>query len=168
MEDVFDYGRRVAPVSVRPSRLPARRAIDLMTMHPAYFQVRFRTGEREGSWPDAFAILTAYATTGEVWSQAENREADRRLGELLRRRQRAGETAWAPRRVTGFSPATGHAEPGWAVDLPFEEACDVGLRFRQDALYWVEDDALHVSFCDHRRAPVLVGSFRNRLESPSP
>ena len=45
-------------------------------LHTAYFGIRFR-----GPWPDLvcpgeFAIITAYATTGEVWSDQENDEAD--------------------------------------------------------------------------------------------
>ena len=135
-------------------------------MHPAYFDIRFRTPDPEGAWPESFVILTAYATTGETWTEAENRSADRRLEELLRSRV-GSEPAdgWGgPRRVTGFAPDTGHAEPGWAAALPFQEACDLGERFLQDALYVVEGDALYVSYCDERRGLVRVGSFRERLE----
>ena len=112
-------------------------------------------------WPRRFVILTAYATTGTSWSEAENEDADRRLEAALR--ARVGEDGKV-RRITGFSPTTGHAEPGWAARLPFEEACDLGARFRQDALYVVRDDGLFVSYCDERRALVPVGSFRERLE----
>ena len=135
-------------------------------MHPAYFDVRFRTPEPEAPWPEAFVILTAYATTGEAWTEEQNRDADRRLEEALRSRAPHGSTsAWDDlRRVTGFSPDTGHAEPGWAVALPFHEACDLGEDFRQDALYVVKGDVLFVSYCDERRGLVRVGFFRDRLE----
>ena len=158
--DPHPYGDPGGPVS----RGRPRRAVTRTHMHPAYFEVRFRSPKRWRSWPDAFAIVTAYATTGEAWSDSRNREADRRLEEVLRAWSEGGQEGWAPRRVTGFSPATGHAEPGWAVPMSFEEACELGLRFCQDALFWVEDDALYVSYCDHRRALVSVGSFRDRLE----
>lgn len=112
-------------------------------------------------WPRRFVILTAYATTGTSWTDQENLDADRRLEEALR--SRLGEEGEI-RRITGFSPATGHAEPGWAAPLSFGEACDLGVRFLQDALYVVRDDRLFVSYCDERRGLVTVGSFRERLE----
>lgn len=65
------------------------------------------------------------------------------------------------RRLTGYSPTTVHAEPGWAVEMPWDEACDLGLRFKQDAIYSVRGDELTVTFCDHRRGLVPVGAFRN-------
>jgi hypothetical protein len=128
----------------------------LRSMHPAYFETRFRTPTPVPSWPGAFAIVTAYATTGESWSDAENERADLRLEEALA-------DGWRER-ITGYSPTTGHAEPGWAVALPFDDACDLGERFRQDAVYLVEADDLFVSYCDGRRALVRVGSFRERLD----
>lgn len=71
------------------------------------------------------------------------------------------------RRLTGFSPATGHAESGWAVELGWELACDIGRRFHQDAIYCVTGDTLWVTLCDHRRGLVSVGSFRQRLHDSS-
>ncbi len=66
-------------------------------------------------------------------------------------------------RITGYSPTTGHAEPGWAAVLAFDAACDLGLRYRQDAIYHVAGDTLSVSFCDERRKLVAVGPFRERV-----
>jgi len=43
-------------------------------------------------------------------------------------------------RITGFSPSTGHAEPGWAVALPLVECRAIGNRYYQDAIYSVEGD----------------------------
>lgn len=130
-------------------------------MHPEYFQVRFRAPRHAEPWPPRFVILTAYATTGTSWTEEENADADRKLEETLRARVGEGESV---QRITGFSPTTGHAEPGWAAPLPFEEACDLGARFLQDALYVVREDRLFVSHCDERRALEPVGFFRERLE----
>ena len=132
-------------------------------MHPAYFETRFRTLTSVPSWPDEFVIVTARAPTGESWSDEENERADRRLEQVLRGEFRV---AWR-QRITGYSPVSGHAEPGWAVVLPFDDACDLGRRFLQDAIYWVRGDELSVSFCDHRRALVWVASFRERLDGAS-
>lgn len=127
-------------------------------MHPAYLETRFRAAAIDLR-PQEFAIITAYATTGETWTQEKNEAADRQLSEELRERG-----LWF-RRLTGFSPSTGHAEPGWAVALPWEDACDVGLDFRQDAIYFVRDDMLYVSQCPPmQRLLVPVAVFSERLD----
>ncbi len=127
-------------------------------MHHAYFETHFETPDADPHWPAAFAIITACATTGETWSEEENRAADARLAAALQSR-----AVWC-RRLTGFSPHTTHAEPGWACALSFDAACDLGLEFRQDAIYYVDGDALYVSFCDTRRRLEPVGPFRARLQ----
>jgi hypothetical protein len=126
-------------------------------MHEAYGETHFRISEHVDQWPQEFAIITAYATTGEVWSDAENEAADRALyAELCRQSQMI-------RRITGYSPSTGHAEPGWAVALPFDTACEIGFRYRQDAIYFVSRDVLAVSYCDARRNPAEIGPFSPRV-----
>jgi hypothetical protein len=137
---------------------PQNRLPTHQEMSPAYFETHFRREERWDDWPKEFAIITAYATTGEKWTDAENQEADRALEKELRQRAQ-----WV-RRLTGFSPTTNHAEPGWAVAIDFDPACEIGCAFRQDAIYYVTADALHVSFCDpRRRVGVEVGNFRVRV-----
>ena len=126
-------------------------------MHREYFEARFEASCAVSGWPAAFAIITAYATTGETWSKEENRAADARLASELQARG-----VWRVR-LTGYSPRTGHAEPGWAAALPFEAACDLGRQFRQDAIYYVTGDELFVSYCDTRRGLTPVGRFRERL-----
>lgn len=126
-------------------------------MNPVYFETHFRTPAPLPDWPPEFVIVTAYATTGERWTSAANKAADRRLTEEL---QQLG--IWKAR-VTGYSPTSGHAESGWAADIPFDAACDLGLRYRQDAIYHVSGDTLSVSFCDGRRKLVAVGPFRERV-----
>lgn len=126
-------------------------------MHPEYFETHFNPAGYEGPWPRQFAIITGYSTTGEEWTSEANTKADLELHAALLRRG-----VWI-QRITGYSPRTGHAEPGWAVELSFSDACDLGHQFRQDALYFVRDDQLFVSHCDSRREEMLVGSFRERL-----
>ncbi len=122
-----------------------------------YFETRFRTPVAPPGWPARFAILTAWATTGEQWSPAQNQQADARLAAHLAERG-----LWH-HRLTGYSPRTGHAEAGWAVELAPDAARAVGVAFRQDALYTVEDDALWVLRCEDGRAE-SVGRFSERLD----
>ncbi len=129
-------------------------------MIPAYFETNFRMEAPIDSWPDQFAIITGFATTGESWTDDRNDAADQRL---LAQLTAAGHH---PIRLAGFSPVTGHAEPSWAVPMDWPAACDLGLEFLQDAVYWVDQDSLFITYCDDRRALVRVGSFRDRLHQP--
>jgi hypothetical protein len=130
------------------------------SFHPAYFATRFH-----GPWPDSvcpqeFVILTAFATTGETWSKEANRVADRALEEVLR-----ATGAWM-RRLTGYDPATGHAEAGWAVALDFDTAREIGRRFHQDAIFEISGDELRVTRCQGEGGSAVIGSFRERLDGP--
>jgi hypothetical protein len=128
-------------------------------MHPAYLETRFEVEIEPAYWPDKFAIVTAFATTGEVWTDEENTDADRRLrGELIARNLMHF-------RVTGCSPDDTHREPGWAVVIGFDEARDLGRRYRQDAIYYVRGNELHVTHCESGAECVRVGCFRERVRS---
>ena len=127
-------------------------------MPDIYFQTRFRSSAKVLQWPKAFAIITAWPTTGEVWSEEEIQIQAKRLQEVLEQRN-----VWRVE-LTGYSPADGHAEPGWAVELNFDEACTLGLCFRQHAIYWIVADQLFVSLCDSERKCIEVGSFREQLD----
>jgi hypothetical protein len=126
-------------------------------MHSAYFETHFDAHGFAGPWPREFVIITACATTGEQWSRTRNETANQELERELERMN-----LWR-QRVTGYSPSTGHAEPGWAVELSYPDACDLGRKFHQDAIYHVSDDHLTVSHCDERREKIPVGTFQERL-----
>ena len=128
-------------------------------LHPAYFAIAFRTEAPVTAWPADFVILTAYATTGETWSPERNSEADQRLhAELVRR-------GCTPLRITGYDPQSGHAEPGWAVEMMVEDALDLGCAYLQDAIFAVNEDALFVCRCAEPRECVRVGDFRVRTNT---
>jgi hypothetical protein len=127
---------------------------------PEYFEVRFEVPDPPTEWPGEFGIVTGYATTGEVWPAEKNQAADQALRKVIEEIQKTD-----PIRITGYSPATGHAEPGWALAGSLDLVCDVGWQFRQDAIYWVHGDLLFVCHCaPDRRSPQLVGKFRERLD----
>lgn len=130
-----------------------------MPFHPAYFETLFRQPTPPLRWPEHFAIISAYATTGEVWSPEQNESADRRLAELLAQR-----SPWT-HRLVGFSPTTDHAEPSWAVELPLSEARAIGTDFAQDAIYFVHGDELRVVSCGDPSSEI-VGPFRERIVGP--
>jgi len=127
-------------------------------LYSDYFYTHFRQNVRISEWPINCAIITAYATTGETWTAEENEAADRALADDL---ARSGK--WH-QRITGYSPTTGHAEPGWAVGMNLPETCALGLRYLQDAIYFVSGDELWVSLCAEPRERALVGGFRERIQ----
>jgi hypothetical protein len=131
-------------------------------MNSAYFETRFRPARPVAAWPSEFVIISAFATTGESWTPEQNEVADRRLAADLGARG-----LWLER-ITGYSPTTGHSEPSWAVELPLDEARAAGLRFHQDAIYYVREGRLSVTHCDAHREHVHVDSFRARLDEQSP
>ena len=138
-------------------KIPNSGISNLTIVHPAYLETRFISRDGLDGWPEQFVIITAFATTGETWTDEQNEAADRKLEAELR-----GNGRWM-RRVTGYSPTTPRSEPGWAVAMEWEEACDLGVKYLQDAIYAVREDALTVTYCDERRSLVPVGSFLDRL-----
>lgn len=134
----------------------------MSAMHPAYFDTRFRSETAPEPQPEAFAILSAFSTTGSTWSPERNASADADLERVLI--ERGG---WHCRLV-GYSPKTQHAEPSWAAVMPLEEACRLGQQFAQDAIYWVDRDRLFVVACHSPDRCVFVDIFSRRLDPPSP
>jgi hypothetical protein len=65
-------------------------------------------------------------------------------------------------RIFGYT--SGHTEPSWAVELRLDDACKIGQRFLQDAVYFVKNDELSVTRCDEQRGLVHIGLFRDRLD----
>lgn len=128
-----------------------------MSFHPAYFTTRFRVEPLPPSWPASFVIVTAYATTGEQWSDEENERADATL------RRRLGELGVWIARITGFDPATGHTEPGWAVEIDLATGVGLGREYLQDAIFHVEGDRLAVVSCAEQDV-AEVGGFRERVD----
>lgn len=128
-------------------------------MSPVYFDTHFKLGLPLQALPDSFAIITALATTGEVWSDQQNKAAN----ESLRAELESAGVLLGP--ITGYSRVTNHAEPGFAASVGFEEACKLGAKYKQDAIYYVSGGTLFVSHCDHRRSLNPVTRFAERTEA---
>ncbi|MFO0923396.1 MAG: DUF3293 domain-containing protein [Pirellulales bacterium] len=127
-------------------------------MHPAYFQTRFRFPTR-AILPETFAIVSGYATTGEVWTDEENEQADVALRRYLER------NGYQPIRVDGYDPKSNHCEPSWIIDGPLERARQIGATFRQIAVYWVEHGKLFVTSCKPHSQLYLVANMADRIDT---
>ncbi len=155
-QDLFAKIRSTATQELAQQHVVEKLKLHFSRLHPAYFETHFAIAGNDEDWPSEFAIITAYQTTGKRWSADRNVAADNQLAAELQGRN-------GVRRVTGYSPSTGHEEPGWSIQMSWQEACDLGRQFHQDAIYYVTGDDLWVSLCDDRRSLVRVGSFRSRI-----
>lgn len=126
-------------------------------MERSYSETRFIASE-DIVWPPEFVILSAYATTGEHWTARENERADSALWRFLK--EKGGWLA----RVICASQSASLKEPCWAFQMTFEAACELGMTYRQEALYYVKGDELFVSYCDERKALRRIGRFRERVD----
>ncbi|MFM1885170.1 MAG: hypothetical protein RL026_327 [Pseudomonadota bacterium] len=127
-------------------------------MHPEYAWTAFRVDALPAAWPRSFIIITGWATTGEQWTAAANAAANARLEAVL---GAIGAWSWP---ITGYSPRTGHAEPGWAVELDLEAGLSLGREFVQQAIFEVVDDLLRVWACDTDPPDgQLLGRFSSRV-----
>jgi hypothetical protein len=127
--------------------------------NPLYTATRFRLLAPCQRWPPEFVIITAYAPTGRQRSDEKNEAADQLLASEL---EALG--LWRVR-ITGYSPDTGHAEPGWAVELAIEAGREIGRRFQQDAIFVIRGDDLGYVHCDASDPVIWLGRFRERVDA---
>ncbi len=131
--------------------------VEMDPVNPLYLSTFLDLGVDWSEQPEEFAIISGYATTGEKWSTERNQQADEQLHHRL-----VENGTWL-RRVTGYAPDTGHNEPCWAIAISFDEACDIGEEFLQDAIYYVVGDDLFVSHCDSRRVKIPISKFSIKI-----
>ncbi len=109
-------------------------------------------GRVEGAFPfaGAVAFVTSHNPGGPVIDPAEN---DRRHDALLDDVAGHGWRWWA---AVGGDPAGLHAEDGvLLLDASPDDACALGRRFDQDAVYVWRVDAIDLLACDGSRHDVL-------------
>ena len=126
-------------------------------MNPFYATTLFQAEEPASGWPHAFAILTAHNRDGQTEDAGQNEKHDTGLIQQLEELQ-----CWRWR-IVGGSPDFRHAEPGWAIEVPLANALALGNLFKQEAIFWVDGDALSLVACDQTETQAL-GSWRDRLE----
>jgi hypothetical protein len=142
-----------------PQERPVPDSAERGEIEAVYRETRFQMERPWSARPREFAIITAYATTGEVWPEERNRAQDAALERCLR------EQGLEPHRITGYSPRTGHAEPGWGVPLPLATARQLGRDFHQHAIYHVDEpDQLWIVECAGERPPIPIGRFAERVD----
>ena len=127
-----------------------------------YKSTVFEYQDFPADWPKSFAILTAYATTGETWTPEQNIAADRELEAELRK---GGNHI---HRISGYSKDLNTHEDGWAVVMDLKPAWDLAVKYKQVALFYYQDDELLLvyskDFSRHDEAIVKVlPSFKDSV-----
>jgi len=127
-----------------------------------YKSTVFEYQDFPADWPKSFAILTAYATTGETWTPEQNVAADRQLEAELRK---GGHRI---HRISGYSKDLKTHEEGWVVVMDLKPAWDLAVKYKQVALFYYQDDELLLvyskDFSRHDEAIVKVlPSFKDSV-----
>lgn len=123
-------------------------------MNPGYQNVRFRAVIPDALKSKNFGVITACNPDGRTASDAQNEIATQQLKSQL---VHEGLVHFP---VTGGSPDFSHAEPGFGVvwDSP-DEAVDWGRKFRQEAVFWIEDGIVHLLSCTGDQS-LCVGTWQ--------
>ena len=108
--------------------------------------------------PMKFAIITAWNPRHRSTTEAENHREDEALRRTL-------ELMCLPYfRATGCSPDYSHREPGWAIETTKVEAIELGRRYGQRAIWWIEGGELILVSCEDGGEQAL-GSFDLRVQA---
>ncbi len=133
-------------------------------------------------WEDAdgpslsqpFVIITAYNPEGKAPSQdpedaavlneRANALLKEELNNFLLEAPQAGAPDPAPpvRPVIGCSRDRAHQEPSWAAPISLEVGLEFGRKYRQDAIFYVEDDALFLVGCTPGASPEFISDWNVR------
>jgi len=127
-----------------------------------YKSTVFQYQDFPADWPKSFAILTAYATTGETWTDAQNKDADQKLEAELRK------GGYRIHRISGYSQDLKTHEEGWAVVMDLKPAWELAVKYKQVALFYYQNDELLLvyskDFSRHDEAIVKVlPSFKDSV-----
>ncbi|MED7818455.1 MULTISPECIES: DUF3293 domain-containing protein [unclassified Francisella] len=124
-----------------------------------YFQTKFEIPIKPEQYPNQFAIITAYNPKNQLLSDYQNNVRNKILEEELKHKY-----DWVYK-INGFDETTDHKENGFMFNCnTLYEACKLGEKYSQDAIYYVSDNILFVSKCSPKeRKLVQVGDFLSRI-----
>lgn len=125
-------------------------------MKSEFLNTYFRIPEKPLHLPKEFVIITAFNPRGVVHKSVENNEFDAALAAYLQ------EHALPHWRVIGGSHDFVHAEPGYGVETDLNQGIELGVLFRQEAVFYVRGDNLFLVDCSTHQQTFL-GGFRPRI-----
>ena len=124
-----------------------------------YLTTDFEIPAKLSKYPSRFMILTAWNPMNQELSKDENIARNTKLESDLKHNFSCVHL------INGTDRHTKHKEDGYMADCDdINLACDYGLKYQQDAIFYVVGDTLYVIQCAlDKRELVEVGSFRERI-----
>ncbi len=104
-----------------------------------------------------FAIVTAWNPNGKLALSDDNFKSDKTLNDLLVQQQ----LPQYP--IYGCSPDLTYREKSRAVEIDKATAVKIGKQFRQNAIFWVENDKLFLIPCLLQEKEECIGDFSSRI-----
>ncbi|WP_299009314.1 DUF3293 domain-containing protein [uncultured Shewanella sp.] len=106
----------------------------------------------------SFAIITAHNPKGMILSPSQNRLLDKKLqNELVH-------LGALHQEMIGTSVDMSHREKSWAVAVERKVGIAIGLKFKQNAIYYVETDKLRLIPCLFQKQEICLGSFSKKMK----
>ncbi|AQS40024.1 Protein of unknown function (DUF3293) [Shewanella psychrophila] len=109
----------------------------------------------------SFAIITAHNPRGQILTSCQNRLLDRQLLRSIEQFNRPY------RAVVGASRDRSHMEKSWAVAIDKLSAAHLGLKFKQNAIYFIDNNQLALVPCLFSQAEqqeeLIIGDFSQRV-----
>jgi hypothetical protein len=110
--------------------------------------------------PTSFAIITAHNPQGVICDATTNAQYNLALKRLLTTHSEVKKL----QPIIGCAPDMSHQEASFLVDLPKGTAITLAKQFKQNAIFWVEEDQLSiVPVMLHAVSETAIGSFKARL-----
>ena len=129
-------------------------------MNQNYFGVVFKVIESISNIIMPFAIVTAHNPMDMLLDEFKNCERNEKLREDLL------QSDFIHREIIGCSEDHIHQELSFVVKCNLKQAIQMGNKFEQRAIFWVEDNKLEIVDCKTLKGYDL-GSFKKRLQNQS-
>ena len=129
-------------------------------MNQNYFGVVFQGIENISNIIMPFAIVTAHNPMDIRLDELENKERN----EILRKDLLLSDLIH--REIIGCSEDHSHQELSFVVKCNLKQAIQMGNKFQQRAIFWVEENKLQIVDCKTLKSYDL-GSFKKRLQNQS-
>jgi hypothetical protein len=129
------------------------------SLNSAYHNARFRADLPASGISQAFCIVTACYPFDEKVTAEEN---VRLTGELKNDLELA-ELVHFP--VTGYDTSPDHREPGFGIICDRVKAIAFGQKFRQNAIFSVYDNTVHLISCEPPHKDIPIGKWTDLLSS---
>ncbi|WP_299490600.1 DUF3293 domain-containing protein [uncultured Shewanella sp.] len=105
----------------------------------------------------SFAIITAHNPKGILLSSSQNRLLDKKLQSEI------AYLARPYRALMGGSADLCYMEKSWAIAVDRKTGIELGVKFNQNAIYYVEADKLMLIPCLFQKQAISLGSFSKKV-----